>query len=485
MLEDNLLMLLSTGDLVPASHAHYRAVVADALGFFLQQLPAGRRAAILQEQASLPAATTSIDRLVALCRQCPTLHKLGQVLARHRPLAPECRFALARLETHAPTAAADAVQDAIERELRTAAGEGLVVGASPLAEASVAVVVPCAWHCGGAAPRQGVIKVLKPGIVARLEEDLAVWSQLGEFLEERTAHYGLPAIDYREIFAQVRDLLLAEVCFVREQENLAAAREAFASRPGVIVPEVWPFSTARLTVMDFLPGRKVTSVEHLAAEERRTLCTAVVEHLLAGPFITTSPMAMFHGDPHAGNVLHDDAGRLGLIDWALAGRLDRRGCESLVQLVIGGASADRSRMAAALAASAAQVASTAGVLDVVDRAMQRLLRGAVPGPRWLCAVMDDAAASGAVRFSEDFLLLRKVMAVVDGVAGDIWPDCDIDAVVIAHLFRSLAGEWPARAANPFSATPHGVPVATADLFAMAAEAPLAMGRWWMEWFRQR
>ncbi len=484
MLESELLNLLSVGDIVPEVYARYRPVVADGLGFFLENLPGARRAAILHEQAALPVDTPPAERLAALMHQGPTLHKLGQVLARHRALDPGIRGALVQLESRTPVALPAIAGDLLQRELGGAAAAGLTIGCAPLAEASVAIVVPCQWHERAEPPRDGVIKLLRPGIVDRLAEDLEAWSRLGAFLDDRVEHYGLPALDYGETLRQVRDLLTAEVCFRREQAHLAAAREAFASEPGVVVPRVWPFSTDRATVMDFVAGRKVTEVEHLAPARRRSLASAVVEHLLAAPFTAPGNESLFHGDPHAGNILCDD-GRLGLIDWAQVGRLRRQDRERLAQLVLAGVSADRPRLAAALAAVSTRGADHAALAGVVDRAMLRLVRGSLAGARWLCATLDDAAGSGAVCFSEDFLLLRKVMSVIDGVAADISVEIDLDLVLIARVMRSLAAEWPTRMSNPFAPASTGVPVSTAELMALAAGGPLAAARWWMEWWRLR
>ncbi len=50
----------------------------------------------------------------------------------------------------------------------------------------------------------------------------------------------------------------------------------------------------------------------------------LVEALVAVPLFSAAPDAVFHGDPHAGNLLYDNrTGELTIIDWALRERLDR------------------------------------------------------------------------------------------------------------------------------------------------------------------
>src|SRR3954467_9844799 len=79
------------GALLPAAYARYRRPIVEGLRFFLGRLPGPEIAEILSDQAALPADASAEARLVALAERCPALHKLGQILARDRRLAPELR----------------------------------------------------------------------------------------------------------------------------------------------------------------------------------------------------------------------------------------------------------------------------------------------------------------------------------------------------------------------------------------------------------
>jgi len=94
-----LFAALGLDELIPAPLAHWRPLVADGLRFFLERLPAQRLMAIVAEQMLLGAApqATAALRLVALLICCPTLHKLGQVLARRPELHPDLRRRLQAL----------------------------------------------------------------------------------------------------------------------------------------------------------------------------------------------------------------------------------------------------------------------------------------------------------------------------------------------------------------------------------------------------
>jgi ubiquinone biosynthesis protein len=69
---------------IPDQYARYRLPVAGALSTFLRALSQAHLAAVLADQAALPPTASPVERLAALARSCPALHKLGQILARDR-----------------------------------------------------------------------------------------------------------------------------------------------------------------------------------------------------------------------------------------------------------------------------------------------------------------------------------------------------------------------------------------------------------------
>jgi ubiquinone biosynthesis protein len=97
---------------VPEAYRRYRPAVRGALAIFLSGLSATRQAGLLTDQAALPPWTSPEERLATLARGCPTLHKLGQILARDRRLSPDLRGHLQGLESLPPTVSTEEV-DAI------------------------------------------------------------------------------------------------------------------------------------------------------------------------------------------------------------------------------------------------------------------------------------------------------------------------------------------------------------------------------------
>src|SRR5262249_25623736 len=157
-------------------------------------------------------------------RSCPALHKLGQILARDRRLAPDLRRQLQALESLPPSVPLEFIRTALTRELGPLERLGVTLSPPALAEASVAVVVPFRHDRD---PRSGVFKLLKPGIEERLGEELALFERVGEYLDEKCNEFRIPKLDYQDALEQARGLLRHEVRLDLEQAHLQRARACY------------------------------------------------------------------------------------------------------------------------------------------------------------------------------------------------------------------------------------------------------------------
>jgi ubiquinone biosynthesis protein len=464
---------LDFGRLVPEAYHRYRPAVADGLGFFLENLPAARALAILADQADLAEDATIEARLVAMARHCPALHKLGQVLARDRRLPETFRALLQSLESMPSSCSVEAARAAVEAEIGPLAPRGIRIDEPPIAEASVAIVVPFVWReVGEDTDRHGVFKILKEGVEAKLHEDLDLLQRIGALLDERCDAYVLPRIDYEATFLTVRDLLACEVRLDQEQAHMAEARHVYRDMARVVVPEVHYLSTPRLTAMQRIFGRKVTDVAAVPAARRRALAETVVRTLIGRPMWSDGVETLFHADPHAGNLFLTDDGRLAILDWSLVGRLRKRDQVGLTQILLGALTLDAVRIAGAVTALADDRVDQATLARIVERRIAPMRDGGFPGFGWLTGIMDEAAIDAGARFAGSLVMFRKVLQTLDGVVHDIAADCRVDRVLAMTLATTMAREFRRRAyAEPLSRD-FASHFSTLDLTQLAMSSPL-------------
>ena len=424
--------------LIPDGYAAYRQPLRASLARFLDGLSPERRVEIVQHQLAQPADASVVDRVLVLLHDCPSLHKLGQVVARDRRLDVALRRRLATLETLPGRVPVDALRPLIETELGEAAGD---LDLEPtLAEGSVCAVVPFTRIRGSG---QGVLKIVKPGIRERLEEELRLLPAIGAFLEEQCHHDGLATPAWRETLDQVADLLVGEVDLSAEQRHLDEARALLRSHDRVVVPERFDLSTPHVTAMSRIHGRPITECRGSLLHRAR-LASATIDALIATPLLQADGPALFHADPHAGNLLATDDGRVGIIDWALVERLSKSDRVYFVQIALGALTLDRRRIVRAVAALSESDPDPTVLTDIVDRFLAKVRRGRLPGFAGLSSLLDEIVVSTSARFPTRLLLFRKSLLTLEGVLRDLCPELPVDVALLAAVGRQLVRDAPRR-----------------------------------------
>jgi ubiquinone biosynthesis protein len=431
--------------LVPQVYERWRALVEDAMQFVFSRLSADRLAAKLMEQMELPGSTPPEQRLLRLIGKMPGLQKLGQVLARNRRLAPSLARALAELENGLTDMTPAEVRAIIEAELgarlRTYAVE---LDSSIYKEGSASAVVRFTWQHPGRERQRGVFKVLKPHVPGCFAEDMTLLQELGEYLAATDRGYGFAVADVKEMLAEVRTLLEHELDFAQEQATLMEARRLYRSCFGVRVPQVIePLCTSCITAMSEEMGVKVTDAAPHSLVRRARIAGQLIEALLAVPLFSRQDPAVFHADPHAGNLMYDEPNReLLILDWALTERLSLEARRRLILLALMMILRNRAGVRDAI-----QGLSRGGqkrrrerlIARLVDRYFDRLPAGFSPGTLDAMMLMDEVALHG-VRFPASLFVFRKIVFTLDGVLHDITGgDVRIDTVVTRHyLTRWIA-----------------------------------------------
>ena len=269
-------------------------------------------------------ATSPENRLIRLISRMPGLQKIGQVLARNRRLSPALRAALSELENGMSDIRAAEVRAIVKRQLGARLQE-LSVRLAPalLSEASVSAVIRFTWKNPDRERQRGVFKVLKPYVPEYYAEDMALLQDLGAFLASREKGYAFATRALDEMLTEVRILLEHELDFAREQATLAEAARMYRGSLAIRVPRVIPaLCTAEITAMSEETGVKVTDASRRSPIRRVHIAEQLIEALIATPLFSGQQTSTFHADPHAGNLLYNEADReLVVLDWALAEKL--------------------------------------------------------------------------------------------------------------------------------------------------------------------
>jgi ubiquinone biosynthesis protein len=473
---ESLLDEASLRGVLPPEYVHFARPIRDGLAVFLGGLPDADQAEILRAQAGLPVTATFSQRLGRLARCSPVLQKLGQVLARDQSLALELRLHLRELESLPPTVSLETIQELLTAELGPLDRRGVTLLPPAIAEASVAVVIPFKQE---GRERQGVFKVLKPGIEERLEHELTLLARVGEYLDQRCDELQIPHLDYREAFEQVRDKLLDEVQLEHEQRHLREARTFFADEPRVQIPGLFEHCTSRVTAMERVSGSKVTS-HRLDDSGKKRLAGLLARALIAMPVFSRQHEAMFHGDPHAGNLFLTDDGRLAILDWSLVGRLGEAERSAVAQIILGAVTLDTGHIVAVLELlSDRERLDVAALEPVVEGWLKRIRRGRLPGLSWLVGMLDEATQSARLRVGADLMLFRKSLHTLEGVVAEVG-ECGglIDRALYTEFLQRFVWEWPQRWGRLPQSRDYATRLSNLDLTRTLLSGPTAAARFW-------
>jgi len=286
--------------------------------------------ALVGEAVADPLEPADSEELAAdLEAMGPTFIKLGQLLSsRPDMLPPSYITALARLQDDVAPFAFEDVERIVASELGARISRlYLDLERVPLAAASLGQVHRATLRDG----RPVVVKVQRPGIRDRVAEDLDVLAELADFVESNTElGQRFALIDTLEEF---RRTLVRELDYQQEAMHLATLRENLSEFANIVVPApIDDLTTSRVLTMDFIEGRKITSLGPIALTELDG--SALADELFHAYLKQILVDGFFHADPHPGNVFLTRDGRIALLDLGMVGRLTQRMRDELLRMVL-------------------------------------------------------------------------------------------------------------------------------------------------------
>jgi ubiquinone biosynthesis protein len=259
----------------------------------------------------------------------PTFVKLGQLLSTRADLLPPPYLeALTRLQDKVEPFGFDVVEEVIEREVGARISNAFrTLDHRPLASASLGQVHRAELRDG----RAVVVKVQRPGIREQIVEDMEAIAEIAE-LADRHSQAGR-RLGFADMVAEFRASLMRELDYRQEAANLVALGTQLAEHELIVVPQPVPdYSSETVLTMDHISGTSISAAGPLRLMEvdgaalALALFRAYLDQILVHGLV--------HADPHPGNVLLTDDGRLALIDLGMTARITPEMQDHLVTLLL-------------------------------------------------------------------------------------------------------------------------------------------------------
>ncbi|MDQ1402656.1 MAG: ubiquinone biosynthesis protein [Actinomycetota bacterium] len=360
----------------------------------------------------------------------PTYIKLGQLLSTRADVLPAPYLkALTRLQDSVEAVPFDKVREVVEAEL----GGRLSLlfptfDEVPLAAASLGQVHRAVSRDGQVL----AVKVQRPDIREGVLDDLAAIGEIADFVDNHT-EIG-KRFNFGGMVEEFKRSMLAELDYRQEARNLETLKANLADYPLIVVPQpIADFTTSRVLTMEYVPGKKVTSLGPLGRLEldgrplAEELFRAYLHQVLVDGF--------FHADPHPGNVFLTDDGRLALLDLGMVGRIRAGMQDTLVRLLLA-IGEGRGDEAAAAAIEMGQVRADVefdrerfelAVDDLIARHCGAAIEGIAAGQ--VVAELTRLAGECGLRPAVELTMLGKALLNLDEVARTLAPDFEPDAAI--------------------------------------------------------
>jgi predicted unusual protein kinase regulating ubiquinone biosynthesis (AarF/ABC1/UbiB family) len=361
----------------------------------------------------------------------PTFVKLGQLLST-RPdlLPPPYLTALARLQDKVEPFPFPEVERIVAEELGVRVSKAFAeFEPTPLAAASLGQVHRAQLRSG----RRVAVKVQRPGVREQIVQDLEALGEIGGFIDAHTevGHQ----YEFARMIDEFRRSVLRELDYIQEGGHLAVLKRNLASFERLVVPApVEDYTTSRVLTMEYVAGTKITALSRAVLLEVDG--AGLVEELYAAYLKQVLVDGFFHADPHPGNVLLTEDGRLAVLDLGMVARVTPRMQDALLQVLLGG-SDGQADVVATYAMKLGQprdsfdeVAFRRRVADLVARSADSAAEPVEVG-RMVLELARLSAESG-LRLPPELSMLGKTLLSLDEIARTLKPEVSPNAIVRQH-----------------------------------------------------
>lgn len=359
----------------------------------------------------------------------PTYVKLGQLLSTRPDLLPDHYLkALANLQDDVETISYEEVEKIFEEEIGVRIKKAFVeFDPVPLASASIGQVHKAVLHSG----RIVAVKIQRPGVRRNFLEDLDTLQQMADLAVSHSKAARKYALN--DIIEELRYILLNELDYNKEAQNLTILRENLKMFDYLIIPSpVAEYSSSKVLTMDFIAGKKITSLGKLIRTEVdfNPLIDDLVEAYLKQIIVD----GFAHADPHPGNIHLTTDNKVALMDLGMVAKFSPKLQEKIMMLLVGMSKKDGDAISEALLEMSEFDNVTANVhsfrkninrlvMDSTSTNAEDMETGRV------LLQMNRIAADEGIKLAVELNILGKILLNLDQIIAVLTPKYDLQQAI--------------------------------------------------------
>lgn len=359
----------------------------------------------------------------------PTYVKLGQLLSTRPDLLPENYLqALANLQDDVETVPYEEVQKIFEEEIGVKINKAFeLFDPKPLASASIGQVHLALLPSG----RKVVVKIQRPGIRKNFIEELEILKNMADLAVTHSKVAKKYALD--DVIEELRFILLNELDYNKEAQNLVVLKENLKEFKNLIVPSpVAEYSSSKVLTMDFIDGKKITSLGNLKKIE--TDFTSVINNLVEAYMKQIIVDGFVHADPHPGNIHVTADDKVALMDLGMVAKFSPKIQEKIMMLLVGMTKKDGDDITDALL-EISEYDSAKVNLDHFRKNINRLVMDSTSTNAEdmetgrILLQMNRIAADEGIKLAVELNILGKVLLNMDQIVAVLTPKYDLQKAI--------------------------------------------------------
>jgi len=368
----------------------------------------------------------------------PTFVKFGQLLStRPDVMPPDIIVELRKLQDDVTPIPFTDIRRVVEEDMGLTIEQAfLTFDETPIAAASIGQVHRATLPTGD----QVVVKVQRPEAPRQVESDLQLMRSAARVVRERVR--ALDFIDTEALVDEFARSIRQELDYQHEARNAETFRRNFGDSTEVAVPKViWRYSSNRVLTLEFLEGTQFADLDltSRSPEQRRELAYRMTDAWMTMIF----RHGFFHGDPHPANILLLDDGRIGLVDFGLAGRLTDEDMTRLTRLFVDAATENVEALPRRLSELGLRYPKEREeeLRDAIEDLFYRYYGSSVSSIDPIEVIREglDLIYSLNLRLPSRFVTLDKAIATLGAVGVELYPDFNVFEVARPYA-RGLIAE---------------------------------------------
>ncbi|NUN63201.1 AarF/ABC1/UbiB kinase family protein [Pseudanabaena biceps] len=288
---------------------------------------------ILRLRLSAKSSAAELKKLAIESRQLltrlgPAFIKIGQALSTRPDIVPPVFMdELAELQDQLPpfdnAIAFQFIRDALGSDASEVYAE---ISDNPIAAASLGQVYKGKLKTGEAV----AIKVQRPDIAAGIALDMYILRGIATWLKK---NFKFIRTNLAAILDEFASRIFEEMDYTFEGQNAEKFAKYYGGLDGIYVPKIyWKYTAKRVLTMEWIEGIKLTNVEKVkqAGFDSRHIIEVGVQCSLR----QLLDYGYFHADPHPGNLLVMNDGRLAYLDFGMMSEVSAEQRFGLIEAIV-------------------------------------------------------------------------------------------------------------------------------------------------------